>query len=72
MAAVPLDRIWQPLLSVTGPDETGELDRLITSKEAESAIRNLPKNTNPAPDGFTGDSYQTFKEKLIPILLKLS
>ena len=52
-------------------EEIENISRPITSTEIDTVMKNLPTNKSPGPDGFTGKFYQTFREELTPILLKL-
>ena len=63
-----LDRFNLPRLN---QEEIEIMNNPITSTEIEVVIKNLPENKTPGPDGVTGEFYQTFREGLMPVLLKL-
>ena len=52
-------------------DEIEKMNGPITRIEIETMIKKLPTNRSAGPDGFIGEFYQTFREELTPILLKL-
>ena len=52
-------------------EEIENINRQITRNDIETVIKNLPTHRSPGPDGFIGEFYQTFREELRPILLKL-
>ena len=62
-------------------EEIDNVSRLISNSEIEFVIskkknqtktnKKLPAHKNPGLSGFTGEFYQTYKEEIIPIFLKL-
>jgi glutamyl-tRNA reductase len=52
-------------------EDINHLNRSITKKEIEAAIKSLPKKKSPGLDGFTDEFYQMFEEELTPTLIKL-
>ena len=51
-------------------EETENMNRPITSNESGTVIKTIRKQKSK-PESFTGECYQTFREELTPILLKL-
>ena len=52
-------------------EELENINRPVTSNEIETVIKDLPTNKSTGPDGFTGEFYQTIREELTLIFLKL-
>jgi hypothetical protein len=63
-----LDRYHVPKLY---HKQVNYLNRPILHKEIEEVNKNLPTKKGPRPDRFCADFYQTFKEVLMPIFIKL-
>ena len=67
-----LDRFLEKFnLPRLNQEEIEIVNNPITSTEMEAVIKNLPRNKSPGLDGFTGELYQTFREELMPFLVKL-
>ena len=52
-------------------EEIEIMNNPITSAETEAVIKNLLKIKSSGSDGVIGEFYQTFRQELMPILLKL-
>ena len=52
-------------------EEIENMNRPNSSTEIETVIKNLPTKKFPGPAVFTGKFYQTLREELTPMLLKL-
>jgi hypothetical protein len=63
-----LDRYQVPKLN---QDQINNLNSPISPKEIETINNSLPTKKSPGPDRFSAEFYHTFKEDLIPRLLKL-
>jgi hypothetical protein len=66
-----LDRYQVPKLNQDQINQINYLNSPIAPKEIEAVINSVPNKKSPGPDGFSAEFYQTFKEDLIPVLLKL-
>ena len=66
-----MDRFLENFNLLRLNEEVEIMNNPIKSTGMEAVIKNLPKKESPGLDGFAGEFYQTFREELMPILLKL-
>ena len=68
-----MDRLLEKLNLLTPNQEEVEImNNQLQALKLKLWLKNkFPKNKSPGPDVFTGEFYQTFREELMPILLKL-
>ena len=62
-----LEKVNLPRLNL---EEIEVMNNPVTSTEIEAVIKTLPQNKSPGSDGFTEEFCQTFREELMPTLLK--
>ena len=68
---IVLEKFIHPRLN---QEEMEIMNKAITSTEIKTVMKNvpqIPQNKSPGPDSFTGEFSQTFRDELMPILLKL-
>jgi hypothetical protein len=63
-----LDVCNQPELN---QEDINHLNSPVTCNEIETVINSLPTKKSPEPDGFAAKFYQTFKEELTLIFLRV-
>ena len=56
---------------ILNQEEIEIMNNPIRSTKIDAVINNLPKIKSPGPDGFREEFCQTFREELMPILLKI-
>ena len=59
------------ILPSLNQEEVETQNRRITRSKVEAAIKSRPPYLNTGLDGFTAKFHQTYKEELVPFLLKL-
>ena len=63
-----LERYCLPRLN---QEELENMNTIITRIETETVIINSRQTKSPGPDDFTSEFFETFREELTPILLKM-